>query len=116
MNSKPLLFLILFLCFQLNTIGQTFQETILSSNFTDPYTLKVIDLDSNGHDDIIVCGASELSWFKNLNGLSYDKVILFDSVTGVLDFDLVDYDADLDMDIVAITANSIFWLENTGNS
>lgn len=95
--------------------SQPFQETILSSNFTDPYAIECIDLNKDTYDDIVVSGLNELSWFKNTNGLNFNKIIIIDTISSIVDFKIVDFDNDTLFDIVCITSGKLFWLENDGN-
>ena len=113
---KKILTLLLLLC-SIIVIAQPVQETVLTDNFTDPYTLKSEDLDENGHPDIIACGVGGIAWYSNDDGINFTKTVLLDSLSVVSDIEVIDFDFDTDIDIMGINASTgtVFWLENDGN-
>ncbi|MBN2777106.1 MAG: VCBS repeat-containing protein, partial [Bacteroidales bacterium] len=108
---------LLFLLCSIALISQPVQETILTDNFTDPYTLKTEDMDNNTHPDIIACGVGGIVWFSNEDGTNFTKNVLLDSLSVVSDIEVLDYNADTHLDIIGINTSTgkIFWLENDGS-
>ena len=108
-------FMLYFCLLSLISLAQPFQETILSSNITDPYAIECMDFNKDTYDDIIVSGLNQLIWYDNQNGLNYKKISIIDTINTVRDFEIVDYDLDTHYDIICITNDKLFWLENDGN-
>lgn len=63
--------------------------------------IRLLDLDGDADDDILMIAASGMVWFKNNGGLDFDDgIVLFDGVPKPISFDISDADMDGFPDIV----------------
>jgi len=85
-----------------------------------PYEVFSVDLDCNGHMDIIVIFRSpdEIAWYKNEGNMNFSLNTISDDIQFPTSVYAVDIDNDNDMDVLSSSANDdmITWYENDGNS
>ncbi len=80
---------------------------------------KVVDLDSDNDEDILLLSGSnkDIQWLENMSGTGKfsDMSLLYSSENKILDICCADYDGDFDIDIIFSSENSLILLQNSNN-
>lgn len=100
----------------INLIAQTrftSEKNIIGLTVGDPASLFGSDLDGDGDTDI-VAGASQLVWYKNLDGQGTFSASNVISSTAAKSVVVADLDRDGDFDVISASGNQILWHENRG--
>ncbi len=83
------------------------QRALVFEELRRPVDFKVVDLDLDGKEDIVVCNfghlIGDLSWYRN-HGSKYEKIVLRDR-PGAIKVEIVDWDGDQDKDIIVLFAH-----------
>lgn len=105
--------------FEFNNITQSYVEKIINFNFTLLAATKVIDLDNDGHKDIISGFHNSIVYSKNLGNNTYSS---YKNITGIntvmdytFDLEVGDFNNDNFIDIMWINKSGITIYKNNGN-
>lgn len=111
--------LLLTILFVFNSVHSQFgTENILTNSYIyNINSVEPLDFDNDGDQDIIVCGQSEISWFKNLgNGDFSQKIILHNSSSNYRDLKIIHVNNDGLKDIsFKCGLGRLFIYNNTSN-
>jgi hypothetical protein len=102
-----------------------FTKTVLDSDFlvnSQPFDLKVADLNNDNEIDIVVSSPDNLSgensvfvWYQNDGNETFAKSVIDTVIVGGGTFDVGDIDSDLDNDIILAASGRISLYNNDGN-
>lgn len=105
-----------------NGFGNFGTEQILSTNANGASSVYLIDLDSDGDNDILSASSfdNKIAWFENIdgNGDFSSEQIITQNANGPRTVHANDIDKDGDVDVIYISGTKLAWFENidgTGN-
>lgn len=98
----------------------TFTETIITTTIANPATAKVVDLDNDTYNDILLSSGgsgagTDIVWFRStMTGTFGSEMIIDDTQSQTYAFTLNDFENDGDIDIANIAYNDddLNWFEN----
>ena len=91
------------------------------STFTSYVSIEIVDLDSDGRDDIVVADATrnQITWFRSLGASAFELEAVLVAVQNPEGFRMVDFDLDGDLDIIAtresFSDDELWSFENLGD-
>ncbi|TLX77755.1 T9SS type A sorting domain-containing protein [Labilibacter sediminis] len=98
--------------------AQPFTQNIVVSNIASPDNIIRVDLNQDGHLDILSFeGDNDIEYFKNLGDGTYSQTNIYSFLDSPREFEVADMDNDNDLDIVAcsIGDDQTVLLTNDGN-
>ena len=103
-----------------NTTTPSFTEHTIGSGFTAAVTVYAVDMNDDGHMDVLgsATGANDIAWWENDGSQSFTKhSIAGGGFAGAAYAYPADVDGDGDIDVLgaAYTADDIAWWENDGS-
>ena len=106
--------------FMYEDLGSGYEETQIATSLPNPATIKLLDLDDDSLDDLVVSSGSagntaNIGWFKNNGDGSYAANTIIDNTQStVYSFTSQDFDLDGDLDIISISysQNQVNYFEN----
>ncbi|MBF0188290.1 MAG: VCBS repeat-containing protein, partial [Magnetococcales bacterium] len=102
-----------------NNGSQSFSDTTLTTPSTTFRMARIVDLDKDGHRDMVVSSPANdaVYWFKNSGSSSFSLNTLTTNITHPTALSIADGDKDGDLDIAVHTSSqgNLYWMENDGS-